>query len=171
VSTERASPLLHCRGVTRRGIAVLLALTPFAFACNQRSVAEADRRGIEATLRSYAEAMAEAYRQGDPQPLAPLATERELQRVRISIEELEVEGRALRPTLRSLSIESIDRAGRTSYAVQTLEVWDLRVVALGTEQTVSDSPAQENRLWYTLLRENGDWRVLSRLLRSSTEPS
>jgi hypothetical protein len=113
--------------------------------------------------------MALAYERGKASVVADVATEREVDRLRISIEELAVEGRALRPTLRSQVVESIERAGNTAVAVGTIEVWDLRVVTLGGEQLVSESLAQENRLTYSLLREGGEWRVLSRLLRSSTE--
>jgi hypothetical protein len=70
-----------------------------------------------------------------------------------------------------MTIESIAPAFRTTYHVDTFEIWDLRVVALGSEQTVSESLAQENRLTYTLIRDGDEWHVLSRVLRSSTQPS
>jgi len=132
-------------------------------------VSDADRSAIEVVLRDYAESMADAYASGEPSGVAELATEREQNRLAISIAELQAEGRALRPKLQRLVVDSIERAGSTSVAVNTIEVWDLRVVALGTEQTVSESLAQENRLTYSLVREQGRWRVLSRLLRTSTE--
>ncbi|MCM2268891.1 MAG: hypothetical protein NDJ75_02200 [Thermoanaerobaculia bacterium] len=133
------------------------------------AVDAAERAEIEARLALYAAQMAQAYESGDASRVAGVATGREVERLRISIEELAVEGRALRPVLRSQVIESIDRAGNTAVAVGTLEVWDLRVVTSGGEQTVSESLAQENRLTYSLVHEEGEWRVLSRLLRSSTE--
>jgi len=149
-----------------------LALVAGTFACaGGGEIDAAARREIEQRLALYAAQMARAYETGDAAQVEGVATAREVDRLRISIEELAVEGRALRPVLRSQVVESIDRAGNTAVAVGTLEVWDLRVVTLGGEQTVSESLAQENRLTYSLVREEGQWRVLSRLLRSSTEES
>jgi hypothetical protein len=147
-----------------------LALTVGALvSCGtQREVDSRVREEVESRLAEYAARMAEAYAAGDASRVAGVATEREVERLRISIEELAVEGRALRPTLRSQVVETIDRAGNTAIAAGTIEVWDLRVVAVGTEQLVSESLAQENRLTYSLVREGGEWRVLSRLLRTST---
>jgi plasmid stabilization system protein ParE len=133
--------------------------------------AEADRRAIESLLADYTRRMAVAYEAGDGGLVAPAATEREQQRLRNAIAELANEGRALRPTLKRLTIDSIEPAGRTTYTVMTTEVWDLRVVAMGTEQQVSESLDQENRLTYTVLREGAEWRILSRVLRASSEPS
>jgi hypothetical protein len=147
-----------------------LALTAGLLAScgTQREVDAGMRQEVETRLAEYAARMAEAYASGDASRVAGVATEREVERLRISIEELAVEGRALRPTLRSQVVETLDRAGNTAVAAGTIEVWDLRVVAVGTEQLVSESLAQENRLTYSLVREAGEWRVLSRLLRTST---
>ncbi len=115
--------------------------------------------------------MAEAYRKDDPSLLAEVATPREQARVRNAIAELARQGKSLRPTLKSLAVESIEPAGVMTAVVSTLEVWDLRVVAVGSEQTVSESLAQENHLTYNLVEEHGKWLVLSRTLRNSSEPS
>jgi len=148
------------------GIALFAAMA----ACSgSGGVSDADRRAIESLLAEYARLMAAAYESGDGKSVAPIATEREQQRLAISISELEAEGRALRPTLQSLAIEAIDPSGRRLVTVNTLEVWDLRVVALGTEQPISESLGQENRLTYTLQRDQSGWHVLARYLRSSSE--
>jgi hypothetical protein len=153
----------------RRGIALSL-LVPALVACGaSREIGAEERQSIAAVLAAYAEAMADAYRSGEAARVSVVATGRERQRLEISIRELADEGRALRPELRSLTVESIERAGHTTVAVNTLEVWDLRVVTAGGEQLVSESLGQENRLSYTLVREQGEWRVLSRLLRTTSE--
>jgi len=149
-------------------LTLVLALGLWVGCTGGREVAPDDRQAIEAVLRAYADSMAAAYQAGDAAGIASLATEREQQRLAISIRELADEGRALRPVLKSFVVESIERAGNASVAANTLEVWDLRVVALGTEQQVSESLDQENRLTYSLVREQGKWRVLSRLLRTSS---
>jgi len=151
-----------------RRLTLVLAVGLAASCGAGREVSTEERRAIEAVLRSYAAQMAAAYQAGDASLVATLATQREQERLAISIHELAQEGRALRPELRSLVVESIDRAGNTAVTANTLEVWDLRVVTLGGEQQVSESLAQENRLTYSLIREHGEWRVLSRLLRTSS---
>jgi hypothetical protein len=150
----------------------VFALALGLFACGgERPVSDSHRQAIESLLTDYTRLLGEAYRAADGTLLAPVATEREQQRVATSIAELAAEGRALRPVFRRMTIESIAPAFRTTYHVDTFEIWDLRVVALGSEQTVSESPAQENRLTYTVIRDGDEWHVLSRVLRSSTQPS
>ncbi len=130
---------------------------------------EADRIEIEGLLSAYAAAMTAAYESGDTTALAVLATGREVVRVDARIRELAVEGRELRPVLRSQAVESIDYSSGTSAMAVTLEVWDLRVIAVGSGAPVAESLAQKNRILYSLSRDDGRWQVLSRILRSSTE--
>jgi hypothetical protein len=152
----------------RRALGIALAAS--LWACSGSSaVGEADRQAIEAVLSEYARVMALAYETGDADLVTSVATERERHRLGISISELAAESRALRPVLQRLAIDEIRRCGRRTVCVSTIEVWDLRVVALVSEQTVSESLAQENRLSYTLIPEDGAWLVLSRTLRASTE--
>jgi hypothetical protein len=149
-----------------------LALVLILAACGEAGgVSPEDRRAIETLLSAYTDRMATAYASGDASVVAEVATEREQARLAAAIAELEVEGRGLRPTLERLTIEEVAPAGRTTFTVATIEVWDLRIVALGTEQPISESLDQENRLTYSVIRERGEWRILSRLLRSSSEPS
>ena len=172
MSTEGRGISLCYAAAVRVAVAVrapILAALLAASCAGPNAISDADREAIEVLLREYAQRMSEAYVDGDVSRLAELATEREQHRLSAAIAELSGSGRGLRPTLRSLAIESIDRAGSASVAVGTLEVWDLEVVALGSGQTVSESPGQENRLSYSLVRERGQWRILSRLLRTSTE--
>lgn len=154
------------------GSRILALLLAFGVLCGcgaGRAVSVDEREAVEGVLAAYAESMAAAYVASDASLIAEQATVREQDRLRKSIYELAVEGRSLRPELRSLSVESIERAGNTSVSVITREVWDLRVVATGTEQLVSESLAQENRLSYSLVRDGGRWLVLSRQLRASSE--
>jgi hypothetical protein len=152
-----------------RSIGLAVALGVLAGCGTGREIDAVERQEIEQRLADYAAQMARAYEGGDAELVAGVATGREVERLRISIREMEAEGRALRPVLKSQVVESVSRAGNTAVTVNTLEVWDLRVVTTGGEQLVSESLAQENRLTYSLVREAGRWRVLSRLLRSSTE--
>jgi len=131
----------------------------------------ADRAEIERVVARYAELLAQCYRDGDASPLAEIATEREVERVASRIRELEETGKALRPVLRSQVVEQVDAFSGATAGATTIEVWDLRSVALGSEETLGESNGQENRIVYTLHKERGRWQVLARLMKSTSEPS
>jgi len=128
------------------------------------------RPAIEATLAAYASRMEEAYRTGDATPLAEVATEREVMRVGAQLESLAAEGKELRVELLLQAIESLDLYKSNAATVQTVETWRLQVLAYGSETVLSESPEQENRVVYSLIREEGRWRILSRILKQTNEP-
>jgi len=131
--------------------------------------AAADRAEVEKLLADYAERLTLCYQTGDAAPLAEIATGRETTRVTVRIRELSEQGRALRPKLVRMVVESVEAHSGTGATATTIETWDLTMVAVGSEQTVAESKGQENRVVYSLMRERGRWWVLSRLLKSSTE--
>jgi len=131
----------------------------------------ADRAEIERLIGRYAELLAQAYRTRDSSLLGEITTEREVVRVGHRIEELTSEGRELRAELRSLVVEDVDVFDATTAGVTTIEVWDLRTLALGSERVVAEAIDQENRVVYTLRKERGRWEILARLLKSTSEPS
>jgi len=151
--------------------APLFAALLLLFCCADRGIDDAERRAIGELLDRYVVDMAAAYESGDASKVADAATEREQRRIEQAISELASEGRGLRPSLVRLAIDSIERGSRTTVMVDTIETWDLRVVALGSDEVVSESLGQENRLSYVLIREDDEWRILSRQLKSSTQPS
>jgi hypothetical protein len=129
----------------------------------------ADQAEVEKLLSAYAAALTEAYRTGDPAGMAEVATGREIERVRARIQELDQEGRALVATLREQRLVELDFHRATGATAVAFETWDLRVVTAGTDQVVAESLAQQNRIVYSLSRDQGRWWVLSRLLASSSE--
>ncbi|MBZ0100561.1 MAG: hypothetical protein K8I65_00175 [Thermoanaerobaculia bacterium] len=152
-----------------RPLRALLSLSLLAaLACGRDAAREADRRAIETLLAQYATALTAAYESGDPSPIAAVATVREQERVLARIEELAVEGRALRPRLLAQTVTGVDFGNASATAV-AMEVWELRVVAAGSELTVSESPRQENQIVYSLIQESGRWIILQRLLKASSE--
>ncbi len=48
--------------------------------------------------------------------------------------------------------------------VTTVEVWDIRTYAAGSDNVVRQALDQRNRVKYQLRRENGRWRVFWRQL-------
>ncbi|MCB9377981.1 MAG: hypothetical protein H6511_04370 [Holophagales bacterium] len=155
----------------RRTAPIVIALALAVPACrpSDANVAEA-RPAIEQTLSAYAEKLAEAYRTGDPRPLAEVATEREILRVGAQIQELNAAGKELHVELVLQAVESLDLYKSNAATVQTVETWKLQVRALGSGAILSESPEQENRVVYSLIREEGRWRILSRILKQTNEP-
>jgi hypothetical protein len=152
-----------------------LSLSLIALACGSGCGASAerqarDRKEIEGLVADYAARLAESYRTGDANPLREVATEREIARVLGQIESLAAEGRALRADLLRQALDSVEIHRAAAATVTTTESWRLRVVALGTEAQVSESPEQTNQIVYTLTRDGGRWWILSRALKHSSEP-
>jgi hypothetical protein len=158
------------RAVDPVRLCALACLLLLATACGPSSArVAADQAAIQALLKDYVARMAQAYRKGDAQLLAEVATPREVARVAARIRELAQQGRGLRPELERLAVERIDVYAASAATANTIETWDLRVVALGSELPVSEATGQENRIAYSLIREDGRWLVLTRLLRSTSE--
>jgi len=144
-------------------LALLAACAPSA----ERTAA--DRKAIEDLLADYAARLTRAYESGDAAALAEVATGREIKRVEVRIAELAEGGRGLRPRLVRMAVDEIEAQSGTTATATTIETWDLRMVALGSEEKLGESTGQENRVVYTLMREQGRWWVISRLLRSTNE--
>ena len=125
----------------------------------------ADREAIHAMLSAYLPKLAEAYATGDAQTLKPLAAEKEISSVAKRIGDLADQGRVLKPSLRSFTIEAVEIWNATNAYVTTVEIWDLHVYASGTDTQLSQELEQSNRVKYQLKRENGQWFVLYRTIQ------
>jgi hypothetical protein len=126
---------------------------------------EVDRQAVQASLETYLPLLGHAYASGDLQPLAPWAAEKEVSRIRKRIEDLAYQGRTLVPTFRELTVEDINVWNYSNALVTTLEVWDLKVYATGTDQILSQQAQQANRVKYQLKRDGDRWRVLFRTIQ------
>lgn len=129
---------------------------------------ERDRAEINRLLTDYTQRMTEAYRTGSAEVLREVATEREIARVHKRIAELAEGGRMLRAEVRGLRVDSIE-FNRATATATTGEVWHLQVVAVGSEVVLSESAEQENRVLYSLTRDEGRWWILSRILTDSSD--
>lgn len=127
----------------------------------------ADREEIATFLREYLPKMAEAYRTGDTESLAPYAAQKERAAIEKRVLDLAKQGQVLAPTLDSLQIEDVRTWGRVNAYVTTVEVWDLRVLAAGSDSVVRQQLGQSNRVKYQLQRDDGRWRVFWRQLEQT----
>lgn len=124
----------------------------------------AEQAKIDAMLKEYLPKLAQAYSTRDAQVLKPLAAEKEIASVAKRIQDLADQGRVLKPSLRSFTIEDLEIWNVTNAYVTTLEIWDLHVFAAGTDTELSKELEQSNRVKYQLKREEGHWTVLYRTI-------
>lgn len=150
-------------------LALLLASAFLAGACGGQSPEEkaADQEEIQAFLEEYLPRMAEAYRTGDVEPIVPYTTEKERAVIENRVREMAKTGQILAPELDSVEVEDVTVWSAVNAFVGTVEVWDVRVLASGTEAVVREELNQPNRVKYQLKREDGRWRVFGRQLEET----
>jgi hypothetical protein len=133
--------------------------------CSSGDGGEAEaRQEIEAMLGDYLPILAEAYGEDDPLRLSGWVAEKEIARVHRRIEELAEQGTAIQPTFHSVTVEDVRVWGNSNAFVTTVEVWDLKSVAVGTGMLVQEVEGQVNRVRYQLKKDQGRWRVLFRTI-------
>jgi hypothetical protein len=152
-----------------RALLVLLATVLVAAGCAPSTERrDQDRADIQRLLADYGRRLSEAYRMGSAEPLREVATEREIARVNKQIADLAAEGRKLSAEPVSSAFLAID-FNRASATATVTETWSLKVLATGSETVLSESPAQQNEVLYSLTRDGGRWWILSRILTRSSE--
>lgn len=163
----RAEPLtVHRLALALSAVlAVLAGVAILACAPSAEEVA-ADRDEIEDFLEEYLPKMAEAYRTGNTEALAPYAAQKESESIERRVRELAKQGRILAPELESVEVEEVRPWQAVNAYVTTLETWDIRVLASGSEEVLSRE-VQENRVKYQMKRDQGRWRVFWRELEQA----
>jgi len=156
----------------RRTVAALaflsLALGVLAAGCKPSpEEKEANREEIAAFLKDYLPKMAEAYRTGDTEPLAGYAAQKEREAIKKRVRDLAKQGQILSPKLDSLQVENVTTWSRVNAYVTTVEVWDLRVLAAGSNTVLRQELNQSNRVKYQLKRDGGRWRIFWRQLEKA----
>ncbi len=138
--------------------------------CGPSKQSEAvDRQQIQSFLQEYLPKLAQAYRTGDTEPLAPYAAAKERATIEKRVTDLAKTGEVLAPELESLEIEDVTVWGVANAYVTTLEVWNIRTFAAGSDNVVRQALGQRNRVKYQLRRDNGRWRVFWRQLEKTYE--
>ncbi len=163
--------MLHVDRIPR-AIGVLVALLVLLGGCAGDAgdvVSPEDRDAIRALLEAYLPEMAGAYASGRFEALEPYAVEKEIASLRKRINDLALGGRDLRPELLSLEIEDIVIWNHSNAFVTTVEVWDLKIFATGTDTVVSEVEKQRSRVKYQVKRRDEGWQVLYRTLESTFE--
>jgi hypothetical protein len=161
--------------VPRRPLATLLLAALCAGlaagACGEPSAEDTaeDREAIQAFLEEYLPKLAEAYRTGEVAALDPFAAAKEQEKVARRVQELAKTGEVLAPVLESVQVEDVTVWNEVNAYATTVEIWDVRTYALGTERVVREQLAQANRVKYQLKRSGGRWRVFWREVERTYE--
>lgn len=160
------------RGLARLlPLALLLGVALAVASCGEPSAEEAaaDQEEVRAFLAEYLPKMSEAYRTGDTEPLEPYTTLKERETIEKRVRDLARQGSVLSPELVSLEVEDVVTWSAVNAFVTTVEVWDLRVLAAGSDSVIRETEGQSNRVKYQLKREDGRWRVFGRQLQETFE--
>lgn len=141
----------------------LAAAALLAAACENTEPKPAERQAVEAAVRGYLDALAEAYSTLDPSALEGHASPNEIAAVRKLLEELlQSTGDRVDASLTGFEIESMSVFRSINATVRLVEVWDITRygAATGIEKGRFESTIQ-----YTLLQlrlVDGRWLVVGR---------
>ena len=150
----------------RRGVTTLILTFLVCAACGPSAERqEVNRNEIKADLEVYLPLLGEAYATGNLEPLREWAVEKEMSRVMKRLDDLVAQGRRLVPTFRQITIEDVNVWNYSNAFVTTVEVWDLQILATGTENVLAEELGQSNRVKYQLKRDEDRWRVLFRTIQ------
>ena len=130
---------------------------------------EVDRMQLQQTLEAYLPKLEEAYETLDATVLEEYAVPKEVATVHHNLQLLKGEGRHLRPVFKQVTVEDFTVWNHSNAFVSTLEIWDLRVYALGTETLTSQAIGQRNRVKYQMKRIGDEWKVLLRQIDSTLQ--
>ncbi len=151
---------------SRPAAVVLCSLLLVAGACTPSAEEIAlDKQEIDDALSEFLPKLAAAYGSGDIESLRPYAAEKELARVEKLVADLADQGRYLAPELLELTVEDAHVWNNSNAFVTTLEVWDVRMHALGSGELLAEDVDKSYRVKYQLKQDADRWRVLFRTIQ------
>jgi len=124
-----------------------------------------DSASIAASLEEYLPVLGRVYADGNVEALRPYAAEKELARIQALVQNLVDQGRYLAPEFKSLTVEGTHTWNHSNAFVTTLEVWDVRMHALGSGELLAEDVDKTYRVKYQLKRDGEGWRVLFRAIQ------
>lgn len=124
-----------------------------------------DTESITAMLEEYLPVLGRVYTDGDVEALRPYAAEKELARIEALVQNLVDQGRYLAPDFKELTVEETHTWNNSNAFVTTLEVWDVRMHALGSGEQLAEDVGKRYRVKYQLKRDGASWRVLFRAIQ------
>ncbi|MFQ5525980.1 MAG: IMS domain-containing protein [Thermoanaerobaculia bacterium] len=119
---------------------------------------------IQVFLEDFLPALGEAYAERDAYRVEAFVAQKEIARIGKRLDELSAQGQVYEPTVRSITIEAVNTWSNSNAYVTTLELWDVRRLAAGTDQVLTEVLEQPNRVKYQMKRDADGWRVLYRTI-------
>lgn len=155
---------MKIRATTATTLLAACALAALALAGCRPSDEEVvvEEEALRATIDQYADRLSQAYAFTDASLLEPVAAAREVAAVHANVQQLADRGQRIATDLKELQVEEIGMSDLDNAYVQTFEVWEIRVMDLGSERVISVDQNQRNRVRYQLKRLDGEWKVLWR---------
>jgi hypothetical protein len=143
--------------VSRRG--ALLAAALAAAAAAGSAGCGGDRREAERLARGYVAALAAAYRQNDPAPVAPLVGARHLGKVSTLIDLKRTARLVLESEAESLEVTAVERPAPDRLVVRTRERWRYQDRPLDPGANPGPRHVVVLALEYAFVREGGAWKL------------
>lgn len=162
MSQHSDRPTRRLRAAAVAAVAALSLLAALAACRPAEEDVAVEEEAIRAVIARYADLLSQAYAFTDASLLEPVASQREQAAVEVNIRQLAQRGQRIATDLKEMQIEDIGMSDLDNAYVQTFELWEIRVMDLGSERVVSVDPNQRNRVRYQLKRQDGVWRVLWR---------
>lgn len=145
---------------------VCAASLALALGCTAPEVQEAaDKEELRSFLEEYLPALGSAYAEQNAYLIEEFVAPKEIARVGKRIEELAARGQVYAPTVRTVTIESVNVWNNSNAFVSTLEIWDVERRAIGSGMVIDQTLEQPNRVQYQMKRDDGAWRVLYRTIQ------
>ncbi|MEM8963383.1 MAG: hypothetical protein AAGD38_18005, partial [Acidobacteriota bacterium] len=116
---------------------------------------QAIRAEADAALRAYLPQLAAAYKEGDATLLTDYAAPKEIASVAALVEQLADRGQFYDNRLEQLTVEKTS-ADRTTIYATVVELWDVDVRAVGSEELVNSYEDLRYRVQYQLKRGDGE---------------
>lgn len=119
---------------------------------------------VQEFLEEFLPALGRAYAERNAYLVEDFVAQKEIARIGHRLSELSAQGQVYEPTLRSITIEDLNIWSNSNAYVTTLELWDVRRLAAGTDQVLTEVQDQPNRVKYQMKRNTDGWRVLYRTI-------
>ncbi|MEM9596458.1 MAG: IMS domain-containing protein [Acidobacteriota bacterium] len=134
-----------------------------------RAKEEVDRTEIQEVLEAYLPLLGRAYAEQNARLIESYAVPKEIARINLRIDELEVKGQIYEPEFKTVTVEDVSVWNYSNAFVTTSEVWDVQAFTVGSRLLVNQSLDQRSRVKYQLKRKDDGWVVLYRELEKTSD--
>jgi hypothetical protein len=153
----------------RNGIVVLIVIAVALCSCarDYRESAgarkfisqEPDASSVVRAVRNYNSALMLVYHRNDASLIRSFAADRELVKITQFLAELARNNITMSAVLRTITVEHMEKWGPDNFIVDTSESWDYDHRNRETGRQIKKMAGAVHRMRYTMIREQGSWKV------------